>query len=277
MIDNALGQGFDKFPVFNKSYIKQNNIKRIKATYFYKRTGDVMRDEGEVTQVHFDRKGQLVTFLETKIKGHYIDTLENKYEYSPKGLVTKLNKKDGKNYKSTYYIYDTLGNVIKEEYHLERKIVQEDGEKLIDSLLDYETMRYKLYPTQRKKIVYNSYGNPYLDVIYYFNKRNQIAEIDKKLKMTSEINETKFFYNENNQVDSTVRYSSLTPTETESVYFHYDINNNLLDTKLYVNKKLIYHVEFIYNEKTGLLSSILKQEIETNFLSIIRFETTFFD
>ena len=95
--------------------------------------------------------------------------------------------------------------------------------------------------------------------------------------MTSEINETKFFYNESNQVDSTVRYSSLTPNETESVYFHYDVNNNLLDTKLYVNKKLIYHVEFIYNEKTGLLSSILKQEIETNFLSIIRFETTFFD
>lgn len=277
MIDNALGKGFEKFPVFNKSYIRKNNIKRIKATYFYKRTGDIMRDAGEVTQVYFDRKGQLVTFLETKVKGRYIDTVENSYEYSPKGLVNKFRNRIGNDYKSTYYTYDTIGNVIKEEYHLERKIIQEEREKFSDSLLDYETMRYKLYPTQRKKIVYNSYGNPYLDVIYYYNKRNQIAEIDTKLKMTSEINETKFFYNENNQVDSTVRYSSLTPNETESVYFHYDINNNLLDTKLYVNKKLIYHVEFIYNEKTGLLSSILKQEIETNFLSIIRFETTFFD
>lgn len=277
MIDNALGKGFEKFPAFNKSYIRKNNIKRIKATYFYKRTGDIMRDVGEVTQVYFDRKGQLVTFLETKVKGRYIDTVENSYEYSPKGLVTKFRNRIGNDYKSTYYIYDTIGNIIKEEYHLERKIVQEEREKFSDSLLDYETMRYKLYPTQRKKIVYNSYGNPYLDVIYYYNKRNQIAEIDTKLKMTSEINETKFFYNESNQVDSTVRYSSLTPNETESVYFHYDINNNLLDTKLYVNKKLIYHVEFIYNEKTGLLSSILKQEIETNFLSIIRFETTFFD
>jgi antitoxin component YwqK of YwqJK toxin-antitoxin module len=95
--------------------------------------------------------------------------------------------------------------------------------------------------------------------------------------MTSEINETKLFYNNKNQIDSLVFFSSLTPDETESVYFTYDKNGNILDKKLYVNNKLIYRIEFVYNEKTGMLSSILKQEIATNFLSIIRFETKYFD
>jgi hypothetical protein len=116
-----------------------------------------------------------------------------------------------------------------------------------------------------------------LDYIYYFNDKNQIIEIGKKLKMTSEINETKLFYNDKNQVDSLVFYSSLTPNETESVYFTYDKSGNILDKKLYVNKKLIYRIEFVYNEKTGMLSSVLKQEIANNFLTIIRFETIYYD
>ena len=74
-----------------------------------------------------------------------------------------------------------------------------------------------------------------------------------------------------------VFFSSLTPNETESVYFTYDKQGNILDKKLYVNKKLIYRIEFVYNEKTGMLSSVLKQEIANNFLSIIRFETKYFD
>ena len=148
---------------------------------------------------------------------------------------------------------------------------------MIDTLLDFETSRYKQYSNQKKRIVYNSYGNPFLDVIYYFNKSNQIIEIAKKQKITSEINETKLFYNNKNQVDSMVFFSSLSPNETESVYFTYDKSANILDKKHYINKKLTYRIEFVYNEKTGMLSSVIKQEIANNFLSIIRFETIYYD
>lgn len=277
VIDNQLGKGFERFPVFNVKYIKQKRIKEIKATFFTKKTGDIMRESPKHTVVEFDLLGRLVLNKEVSKSGTYTDVNHVEYVYNVKGLVSKERKKIGSNWKVTDYFYDTTGQVIKEEYHLETVLFSDDGYSIEDTLLDYETSRYKQYPNQKKRIVYNSYGSPYLDIIYYYNNANQIIEIGKKLKMTSEINETKLFYNNKNQIDSLVFFSSLTPDETESVYFTYDKQGNILDKKLYVNNKLIYRIEFVYNEKTGMLSSILKQEIATNFLSIIRFETKYFD
>ncbi len=277
VIDNQLGRGFEQFPVFNPKYIKQKRIKSIKATFFTKKTGDIMRESPKHTVVEFDLLGRLILNKEISKSGTYTDVNHVEYVYNVKGLVSKERKKIGNNWKVTDYFYDTTGQVIKEEYHLETVLFSDDGYSIEDTLLDYETSRYKQYPNQKKRIVYNSYGSPYLDIIFYYNKSNQIIEIGKKLKMTSEINETKLFYNNKNLVDSLVLFSSLTPDETESVYFTYDKSGNLLDKKLYVNKKLIYRIEFVYNDKTGMLSSILKQEITNNFLSIIRFETKYFD
>lgn len=277
VIDNQLGKGFEQFPVFNVKYIKQKRIKEIKATFFTKKTGDIMRESPKHTVVEFDLLGRLVLNKEVSKSGAYTDVNHVEYVYNVKGLVSKERKKIGSNWKVTDYFYDTTGQVIKEEYHLETVLFSDDGYSIEDTLLDYETSRYKQYPNQKKRIVYNSYGSPYLDIIYYYNNANQIIEIGKKLKMTSEINETKLFYNNKNQIDSLVFFSSLTPDETESVYFTYDKQGNILDKKLYVNNKLINRIEFVYNEKTGMLSSILKQEISTNFLSIIRFETKYFD
>jgi hypothetical protein len=277
VIDNQLGKGFEQFPIFNAKYIKQKRIKEIKATFFTKKTGDIMRESPKHTVVEFDLLGRLVLNKEVSKSGAYTDVNHVEYVYNVKGLVSKERKKIGSNWKVTDYFYDTTGQVIKEEYHLETVLFSDDGYSIEDTLLDYETSRYKQYPNQKKRIVYNSYGSPYLDIIYYYNNANQIIEIGKKLKMTSEINETKLFYNNKNQIDSLVFFSSLTPDETESVYFTYDKQGNILDKKLYVNNKLIYRIEFVYNEKTGMLSSILKQEIATNFLSIIRFETKYFD
>jgi hypothetical protein len=277
VIDNQLGKGFDQFPVFNPKYIKQKRIKQIKATFFTKKTGDIMRESPKFTVVEFDLLGRLVLHKEVSKSVDYTDINHLEYSYNTKDLLAREKKKLGNNWKVTDYFYDTIGQVIKEEYHLETIFFSDEGYSIQDSLLDYEISRYKNYSNYKKRIVYNSYGNPYLDIMYYFNKSNQIIEIAKKLKMTSEINETKLFYNQKNQIDSLVFFSSLFPKETESVYFTYDKYGNIIDKKIYINQKLIFRIDFVYNNKTGMLSSILKQEIASNFLSIIRFETKYFD
>ena len=277
VIDNQLGKGFDQFPVFNSKYIKQKRIKEIKATFFTKKTGDIMRESPKYTVVEFDLLGRLVLNKEVLKSGDYTDVNHLEYSYNTKDLLAREKKKLGNNWKVTDFFYDTIGQVIKEEYHLETILFSDEGYSIQDSLLDYEISRYKNYSNYKKRIVYNSYGNPYLDIMYYFNKSNQIIEIAKKLKMTSEINETKLFYNQKNQIDSLVFFSSLFPKETESVYFTYDKYGNIIDKKIYINQKLIFRIDFVYNNKTGMLSSILKQEIASNFLSIIRFETKYFD
>jgi hypothetical protein len=277
VIDNHLGKGFDNFPVFNSTYVKHKRIKTINVTTFTKKSGDIMRESSKKSILQFNLLGKLSKLSEVTKSGMFIDTSNTEYVYTAKGWLVTERKQMGQDWKVTNYKYDTLGQVLKEEYRFEKLQFTSSGYSTKDSLLDFETSRYKEYKNYLKRIVYNSYGNPYLDYIYYFNDKNQIIEIGKKLKMTSEINETKLFYNDKNQVDSLVFFSSLSPNETESVYFTYDKSGNILDKKLYVNKKLIYRIEFVYNEKTGMLSSVLKQEIANNFLTIVRFETIYYD
>jgi hypothetical protein len=272
-----LGKAFEEQPFFNPKELKSKKVKEIRCTYFQKKTGDIMRDQQKTSVYRYNEKGYLASIFEIQHKT--LDTSYFQYIYSTKGLLKTLRKNNYAGFSSTNYTYDSIGQVIKEEYFRD-KLISGNLENPIfkqDSLIDFETTRYKSYPNQKKKIVYNSYGNPYIDYISYTNAKGQIIEIAKKLKMTSEINETKYYYNTSNQIDSLVRFSSATPKETESVHFKYDAKNNIIDKKTYINKKLIYRTEYLYNAQTGVISSIILQEVATNLLSIIRFETIYYE
>ena len=279
LINNNLGKAFEEQPFFNAKEIKQKKIKEIRCTFYEKKTGDIMRNLNKKSNYYFNEKGYLINVFEIEGLGKKADTTYYEYKYSPKGLLKLFRKSNKSNFSSTIYSYDTIGHIIKEElYHdilLNKNLLNPYFKQ--DSLIDYETMRYKSYTNQLKKIVYNSYGTPYLDIITFTNPEGQIIEIDKKMKMTSEINETKYYYNSINQLDSLVKFSSLNPIETESRNFKYDDKKNITSKKSYTSKKLIYNTEYLYNKKTGVLSSIIQQEVATNLLSITRFETIYYD
>jgi hypothetical protein len=275
VIDNKIVVNSTNKIDFNKSYITKHKIKRIHASVFHKKTGDIMRESGESYVYKFNDFGQPEILHEILKNGNRFDTIRNQFDYYGNGLLKVHHRFTGSSPKSTHYFYDSLQQVIKEEYYLDRFVQNFDNEFefIADTLIDYETMRYKNYTNQQKKIIFNSYGNPYVDIISYFNKDGMISEVDRKLKMTSEIFETKYFYNPSNIVDSLVQYSNLQPQETESITMKYDSKNNILLKNHYFSNKLVYRTEFIYNEKTGMLSSTLEQEVATNVLTIVRFET----
>ena len=279
LINNNLGKAFEEQPFFNAKEIKQKKIKEIRCTYYEKKTGDIMRNLNKKSIYYFNEKGDLIHVLEIEGRGGKADTAYFEYKYSPKGLVKLFRKGNKPDFTSILYTYDTEGRVIKEELYqdilLNKNLVNADFKQ--DSLIDHETMRYKSYTNQLKKIVYNSYGAPYLDHITFTNTEGQIIKIDKKLKMTSEINETKFYYNKLKQVDSLVKFSSLNPSKTESIHFAYDAKQNLTSKKSYTNKKLFLSTEYLYNNNTGVLSSSIQHEEASNILSICRFETIYFD
>ena len=277
VIDNKLVVNNTNKIDFNKTYISKHKIKRIHSTVYYKKPGDIIRETGESYLYTFNDFGQPEFILEVYKNGKWSDTIRNQYDYYGSGLLKAHHKFSGSSPKSTHYFYDSLKQVVKEEYYIDRFVQNFDNEFefIADTLIDYETMRYKNYTNQQKKIIFNSYGNPYVDIITYFNKNGLVSEIDRKLKMTSEIFESKFFYNSSNHLDSVVQYSSLQPQETESHSFKYDLNQNITVKNHYFSNKLTSRTEYIYNEKTGMLSSILEQEIATNLLSIVRFETVY--
>ena len=280
MYDNTTTTIYEKLPPFNSKFIEKNKIKQIQGKLFNKKTGDVMRLSDDEINYHFNEQGQLIHRLEIVATNTFIDTLSEVYQYNSKGKISKKIKNIHDKFHAYSYSYDTANCVTRIETH-EALLTNNNlhfPEFDLDTLIDFETMRYKTYTsTQRKKIVYNSYGNPYLDEIYYSNKEGQVVEIAKKLKITSEINETKFAYTPSNLIDSVYMYSSVTPQEIESHKYIYDKANNLIYKKSYKNSTLITQTDYIYNATTKMLSSIIIQDVATNFLKIIRFETTYWE
>lgn len=279
LINNTLGRAFEEQPFFNEKEIKHRKIKEIRCTYFEKKTGDMMRPLHKKSIYCFNEKGYLQNVFEVEGQGKKADTTYFAYVYSPKGLLNVFRTGNKPNFTSTVYSYDTLGHVVKQEFYRDILVNKDltNAEFKHDSLIDYETMRYKSYTNQLKKIVYNSYGTPYLDYITHTNAEGKIIEINKKMKMTSEINETKYYYNKQKQIDSLVKFSSLTPSQTASIHFVYDTNQNLISKKSYTNKKLSVSTDYLYNTTTGVLSSSIAHEEASNILSISRFETIYFD
>jgi predicted ABC-type ATPase len=51
------------------------------------------------------------------------------------------------------FVYDTTGQIIKEEHHIETILYSDSGYRVIDTLLDFETSRYKQYSNQKKRMV----------------------------------------------------------------------------------------------------------------------------
>lgn len=280
LYDNNTSTVYEQLPPFNAKFIGKNKIKQIQGKLFNKKTGDVMRLTDDEITYHFNEQGQLIHRLEIVSTNNFLDTISEVYQYNSKGKISKKIKNLHDKFHAYSYSYDTSNYITRIETY-EALLTNNNlhfPEFEMDTLIDFETMRYKIYtPTQRKKIVYNSYGNPYLDEIYYSNKEGQIIEIAKKLKITSEINETKFTYTPSNLIDSMYTYSSVTPQEIESHKYIYDKQNNLIYKKNYKNKELITQTDYIYNATTKMLSSIIIQDVATNFLKIIRFETSYWE
>ena len=58
--------------------------------------------------------------------------------------------------------------------------------------------------------------------------------------------------------------------------YKYDVLGNLIEINEYRNNQHITHKEILYDEKTFLLKALISQDVETNFIKIIKFKPSFF-
>jgi hypothetical protein len=276
ILDNSRGEAFTDQPFFNQEFIVKNKIKSFQGEFSYKKSGDIMRQTDYISAYTFDEKGRLLTQFETRIQNGRADTSYIQYSYSDSNLLMIIRKKDSHGYTSSHFTYDSLGRVIQEETR--RDVLDTIGKVKQSIVLNSETMEYRNFPFQEKKTLFNSYKLPYVEEMNYFNADGYLIEKEERLKMTSGIVRYIYAYNDKGLLESIQKKNNLDGSNQEEWVFKYDKFGNLIEKHVFKNGVFMTNIQIMYNRETFLLSSILRVEVSTNYMTILRFKSyEFFD
>lgn len=275
VLDNREGKAFTDTPFFNKDFVKQNKLKKLKGTFTYKKQGEVMRETKYKYVYEFNREGQLISTYETRTDDGTLDTTWNKYLYDDRNNLVKHSKTDKDGFLSIHYSYDSLDRVIEEEYV--RDI--DSNNQIVRSLsFNKEKIKYADYGSQIKKTKFNNYELPYLDEFINYNELGYLVERIERIKMTSTVYTYHYSYNEKGKLAGIQKTSNRSDDVLEELKFTYDELGNVEEKHIYKKGVFTTDIQIIYNRKSNLLSSVITRQVSTNFMMILRFlDYEFFD
>ena len=274
MLNNSEGDAFLESPFFNEANIKANKIKKISGSFHFKKINDKIRPTGLVYGCEFDKEGRIVMHFETSKFLDKVDTIVNHYEYNEEGLLHIHRKYDANAYYAEVFEYDDLNRVIRVEY---RKDINKNVNPLrfvLDKqyLISFETMSYEKFEQQEKKTHFNNFGLPFQYTFYYYNDLGYLTQIVENLAVSSGQRTTTFNYNERGLIAEKRMVSSVMGNSSYRIAYVYDPIGNLLSSELHRNGNYTTETQVIYNSKTGLVSSLLKRQIDSQLITILQLD-----
>ncbi|WP_341907344.1 hypothetical protein [Fluviicola taffensis] len=280
LLDNTKGVAFTDIPFFNTKFVKGCKLKEIHGKFTFKKQGDIMRESNYVYVFNFDTLGNLVRHYQTSKGDLVTDTNVRFYDYTQDGRIVRKRISQKKGFLSTYYSYNSNGQIVKEEVYRDidtmNSLLNPSIERSI--LWNTETMDYQLYEGQYKKKVFNSYGNQYLEVTKYLDSLGYLAREEELFTITRNRITTKYTYSDKGWIEKVSVYRNTDTVPMSESRFTYDTFGNLQSKLIYKDGVFITEYQIIYSGLTGLLYSIVMREVSSNFITIIRFsEPTFWD
>lgn len=275
MLNNQEGDAFLESPFFNQANIKANKIKRINGSFHFKKINDRMRSTGLIYGCEFDTEGRIVMQYETMKFLDRVDTVVNHYEYNDKGLLHVHRKYDANAYYAEVFEYDSQNRVIRVEY---RKDINKNANPLrfvLDKqyLISFETMGYEKFELQEKKTHFNNFGLPFQYTFFYYNDLGYLTQIVENMAVSSGQRKITFTYNERGLIAEKRMVSSVMGNSSYKITYSYDPIGNLLSSELHRNGVYITETQVIYNSKTGLVSSLLRRQIDTQLITILQLDS----
>lgn len=280
MLNNKTGEAFTDRPFFNSHVIKQNKIESISGNFTVKKVNDILRNTSLERKYYFDRGGRIIKTYETIQADRGKDTIVTYWEYDNAGNVAVIRTADQYGFYATHYSYDSHNRVTREEFRRnlnqnKNRIRFELGDEF---MVSYEKSGYENYPGQEKRIFFNNYDQPYKEEISYFDEDGFIVEKMDRLKRTSGMKQTHFYYNEKGLLDSLQVSSNQTGSSVRLYTYEYDSFGNLLSQQYFKNREHTTEFQVIYHRETALLNYILTREISTNYITILNLSNyTFYD
>jgi hypothetical protein len=270
---------FSDLPFFNSEFIKSNNIKSITGSISSKKVRDIIRASGLDYYYEFNNDGKLKSQLSSHFSNGLKDSSVTSYEYNDNNISVK-RKSDSYGYFSYHYTYNKSNNIVTQTYCRDENMFE--GKNQFELKKEYvivkDSFSYQILDaTQHKKIFYNGYGKKFKEQTNYYNKNGYLIEEYTKFLIGNNKKKVTYEYDENGRLFKKHTYINIAQNKTMTEEYAYDEIGNVQYIKYYTDKVHISTKQFLYNNKTMLLTAMIIEEKETAFLRIIKYRYNFFD
>lgn len=275
MLNNSEGDAFLESPFFDAEHIRANKIKKISGTYLFKKPNDRMRTTNLIYGCEFDTLGHITKQYETKHNGHIIDTVVSYYEYDDLGLLRTKRKYELNAYFAEVYDYDSLQRLIKIEYRRDLNRSSSPLTFVLEKqyLVSYETISYERFDRQEKRTHYNNFGMPFQYSFFYYNDLGYLTQIVENMAVSSGQRKVKYEYNDRGFIAEKSVISTVMGNSALKISYLYDRFGNLEQSDIYRNSVHISETQIIYNSQTGLVSSLLRRQMDNNLITILQLDS----
>lgn len=267
---------FSEEPFFNTAFIQRNKIASITGSRSSKKVSDIIRQKGLDYQYLFNPNGTLKTQLSTfYVQKDKKDTNIISYQYNKQRTLTLKRKSDRSGFYSLNYQLDQKGNIVKQTYCRDENTYNSKNQfKLAKQyIIRADSFSYhQLNEQQLKKIFYNNYGKSYKEQISYYNDYGYLIAENTKFIIGNKKSKRTFEYDEKGRVSKTV---DINKNQVISKIYSYDEIGNILEIKIYDKDQFVTSHQYLYDEKTMLLTAQLIKDVETEFIQIVKYRYTF--
>jgi YD repeat-containing protein len=268
---NQEGEAFGTTPFFNAELIAAQHIKTIEGFYTYKKGNEAFKPSPDTFSFRFNRNGQLIASMEVLQKGAAKDSTFHHYAYYPDGLLSLHRFSAYGGALCEHYTYDSLQRLV--SVALYRDIYDHRKDSLISSVkMRTETLRYhKNQAADYTRI--NNYQRPYLEVSHTFDANNFLSSKTAYYRISQSSEKTQYSYNQTGLLATKATLLDSAKVAKEEWRYRYDQWGNLIEMHRYENGVFMNDYQVVYDYKTGFLGSIIKKDLATDQLSILRFTT----
>ncbi len=291
LIKTSINPGFDEYPNFNFTFIKEHKIKEIVFDILDKKDLEVAVDKGLMHYYEFDTQGRLSRFYYTTIgkttvkeyqskpvikrhkvirkaevyyKNDYLyDTISTRFFYDEKGRLILKRYNDGQYYEAVYYQYDSLNRISRELRARETNVSRDKSlfQLGVQNIISDEKFEYqKTGKFQVKKKCLNDEGRVYKEIIMDTNEEGLPVAVNEAFTVTWIHQETKFTYNEKKQLAEKNYTSNANGVFSLKDTFEYDNKGNILTEKQYKNDKLQNELSYIFESSDNSVKSFLNRD-----------------
>ena len=271
---------FSDQPFFNPDFVRINSIQSITGSISTKKVKDIIRTTGNHSHYTFNESGMLNSQLSSKVANGRKDSSITFYEYNVKGLIDTKRKSEGSGYYSYQYRYDNSNHIIAQTYcRDENKFGKKTQFELKKRyIIKTDSFSYEQFsPEQSKQIFYNHYGKKYKVQINSYESLGYLTEEYTKFIIGNTKTKVSYEYDKYGRLSKKHFTTNFSAQKKTTEIYSYDEIGNILDIKYFDMDIHKSTKQFLYDDKTMLLSAIIDQEVASHFLKIIKYDYTFFD
>ena len=278
LIDNSKCNAFSDEPFFNSKIVQVNSLKSLHGIVSTKKELSAIKNTGKVLHFEFNKQGELKNQYSTFYRQKKKDTTYIFYEYESQGQLVTKRTNDVNGFYSYNYSYNDEKLLIKKTYCRDENAIKSRTNFVLKKqyVIINEEYNYKKEGASLVKNILNNNKLPYQSVEYKYDPLGYLVSETKKLLINNKKSIINYTYNEHGLLDSKKIIKDLKKDTFRKINYKYDSLGNLIELNEYNNDKHTTHKEILYDEKTYLLKALIIQDVETNFIKIIKFKASFY-